>query len=175
MFDKFGEFDSWEEINRAAAAQKAEGDIEALYLLTEENGIDREDAEDYLNGDSDKLVTALTAAFGKLKVEAEALTPYEIMADWLEYIRMRCMESPEMASAVRSKDKHLKGCIAALLTWSFKNAKPISSEILRQAGVSGQVSLGIPGMVRARQIITDYYLNSQEDSDKNAKRGGKRK
>ena len=26
MFDKFGEFDSVEELNRAAAAQKAEGD-----------------------------------------------------------------------------------------------------------------------------------------------------
>lgn len=172
MFDKFGEFNSWEEINRAAAAQKAEGDKEALYLLAAENGIDQEDAEDYLNDNADALVTPLTAAFGKLKVEAEDLAPYEIMADWLEYIRMRCIESPEMASAVRSKAKSLKGCIAALLTWSFKNAKPVDSEILKQAGVSGQVSLGIPGMGRARQIITDYYLDSQED---NTRRGGKRK
>ena len=29
MFDKFGEFDSVEEINRAAAAQKEEGDEDA--------------------------------------------------------------------------------------------------------------------------------------------------
>ena len=28
MFEKFGEFDSYEEINRAAVAQLAEGDIE---------------------------------------------------------------------------------------------------------------------------------------------------
>ena len=34
MFDKFGEFDSAEEINRAAAAQKAEGDDEAVMELT---------------------------------------------------------------------------------------------------------------------------------------------
>lgn len=30
MFDKFGEFDSYEEINRAAKAQLEEGDLEAI-------------------------------------------------------------------------------------------------------------------------------------------------
>ena len=33
MFEKFGEFDSYEEINRAAAAQLAEGDTEAIYAI----------------------------------------------------------------------------------------------------------------------------------------------
>lgn len=41
MFDKFGEFDSAEELNRAAAAQKAEGDLEALIALAVGNGIDK--------------------------------------------------------------------------------------------------------------------------------------
>ena len=45
MFEKFGEFDSWEEINRAAAAQKAEGDYEAIKTLAEENGLDPDDAQ----------------------------------------------------------------------------------------------------------------------------------
>lgn len=164
MFDKFGAFDSWEEINRAAAAQCQEGDEEALYILAEENGIDREDARDYLSGEMETLVTPLTAALGKLQVEAGELKPYEIMGDWLEYIQMRCMEAEPMALAVRSRDKSLKGCIAALLTWSFKNAKPVDMAILKQAKVSGQVSLGIPGMGRARQIITDYYLDGKEGS-----------
>ena len=44
MFDKFGEFDSAEELNRAAAAQKKEGDYEAIYALAKEDGIDREEA-----------------------------------------------------------------------------------------------------------------------------------
>lgn len=179
MFDKFGEFDSWEEINRAAAAQKAEGDTEAVYLLAKENGIDEEDAEDYLNGESEELATSLIAAFGKLKVEAGEMEPYEIMEDWLEYIRMRCMESQEMALAVRSKKKSLKGCMAALLCWSFKNAKPVDAEILSQAGVSGRVTLGIPGMGRARQIITDYYLGNcqekKEQRDKEEKKNRREK
>lgn len=51
MFDKLGIFDSAEELNRAAAAQLGEGDTEALFALAQENGIDREDAQDYANGD----------------------------------------------------------------------------------------------------------------------------
>ena len=62
MFEKFGEFDSYEEINRAAAAQLKEGDKEAIYMIAKENGIDREDAEDYINGDLDQFATPLTAA-----------------------------------------------------------------------------------------------------------------
>ena len=43
MWDKFGEFDSWEEINRAAKAQLEEGDMDAVRAIAEENGIDPED------------------------------------------------------------------------------------------------------------------------------------
>lgn len=75
MFEKYGEFDSYEEINRASAAQLAEGDTEAIYAIAEENGIDREDAEDYIAGDAAELVTALMAANGKLAVEAAELQP----------------------------------------------------------------------------------------------------
>ena len=37
MYEKFGEFNSYEEINRAAAAQLKEGDEEAIYGIAEEN------------------------------------------------------------------------------------------------------------------------------------------
>ena len=49
----------------AAAAQKAEGDREALIMLAEENGIDRDDAQDYLDGAVDELATPLMAAVGE--------------------------------------------------------------------------------------------------------------
>ena len=47
MFDKFGEFDSAEEINRAAKAQLKEGDKEAIEGIAMENGLDQEDVEDF--------------------------------------------------------------------------------------------------------------------------------
>lgn len=158
MFEKFGEFDSAEEINRAAAAQKAEGDTEALYAIAEENGIDREDVEDYLDGCVEELVNPLMAAYGKLEVEARELRPYEIMEDWLQYIKVRCSEDAAMAAGVRKKGKSLKGCIAELLKWSMKNQREVDKDILKAVGISYKVTLGIPGMGRAKEIITDYYL-----------------
>lgn len=159
MFDRFGEFNSVEEINEAAAAQLAEGDTEAIYVIAEENGIDREDAEDFIAGDVPELANALMAAYGKLKVEAAELKPYEIMEDWLSYIKVRCREDAEMAAAVRKKGKSLKGCIGELLKWSFKNQHPVDQEILKAAGViAGRCTLGIPGMGRAKMIITNYYM-----------------
>lgn len=65
MFDKFGEFDSAEEINRAAAAQLKEGDLDAIKTIAEENGLDSEDAEDFCTGAIDSLTTPLLAAIGK--------------------------------------------------------------------------------------------------------------
>lgn len=103
LFEKFGEFDSAEELNRAAAAQLEEGDIDAIYGIAEENGLDREDAEDYIDGAAPELCTPIMAALGKLKVEAAELEPQEIMEDWLTYIRIQCAEHPETAEAVRKK------------------------------------------------------------------------
>lgn len=106
-----------------------------------------------------ELCSLLSAALGKLKVESAALKPAEIMEDWLSYIMIRCGESVDMAAAVRKKGKSLKGCIAALLKWSFGNQHPVDGEILKAAGVTAsRCTLGIPGMATARRIITEYYL-----------------
>lgn len=162
MFDKFGEFDSADEMNRAAAAQRKEGDNEAILAIAEENGIDREDAIDFIDGCVAAFVTPLMAAYGKLDIEAKEMKPYEIMEDWLQYIKLRCAEEPEMAVAVRRKGKSLKGCIAALMEWSMKNQRPVDSEILKAVKINYKVTLGIPGMGRAKKIITEYYLGKEQ-------------
>ena len=159
MFDKFGEFDSVSELNMCAEGLRTEGDIESLVELAIENGIDKEDAQDYADGCMDKLATPIMAAIGKIDVECKELQPKEIMADWVEYIKMQCMESEMMAVAVRRKGKSIKGCIAELLKWSFRNQIPIDKDVLTAAGVKeSRVTLGIPGMGRAKQIITKYYM-----------------
>ena len=161
MFEKFGEFDSAEELNRAAEAQLKEGDTEAILAIAVENGIDREDAEDFIDGVIPELVTPLMAAYGKLDIESAELQPYEIMKDWISYIKVRCSEDERMAIAVRRKGKSLKGCIAELLKWSMKNAKEVDKDILKACNISYKVTLGIPGMGRAKEIITAYYLGGK--------------
>lgn len=158
MYEKFGEFDSWEEINKAAEGQKEEGDVEALKELAKENGIDIEDAEDYIDGVIPELCTPLIAALGKLKVEEEDLKPKDIMEDWLNYIRQLCSSDPEICRNVRKKKKSLKGCIGALLKWSYNHQQTINKDIITAAGISGgRVTIGIPGIRTAHQIIKEYY------------------
>ena len=88
LFERFGEFDSVEELNMTAEGLKEEGDLESLKVLAEENGLDAADAEDYANGIVTELANSLLAALGKLKVEVKELKPCEIMEDWISYIEV---------------------------------------------------------------------------------------
>lgn len=161
MFEKFGEFDSVEELNAAAEGLKKEGDLESLLALAEENGIDKEDAEDYMDNCADEFANPLMAAVGKLQIEKSGMTVKEIVEDWYQYIVAVCGESENMARAVRRKDKSLKGCMAVLLSWSFKNCYELDKEIVKAAGITANVKLGIPGMGHAKEIITEYYLGKK--------------
>ena len=132
MFEKFGEFDSSEELNKAAEGLLKEGDIESLKILAAENGIDKDDVEDYEIGLIDSLTTPLTAAYGKLDIETAQLNITEIMEDWMQYIRLQCLNDSKMASEVRKKGKTLKGCIAALIKWSFSEGSTGIPPVCRQ-------------------------------------------
>lgn len=166
MFEKFGEFDSVEELNRAAAAQKAEGDEEALLALAEENGIDKEDAEDYMDDCTDELATPLMAAVGKIKVESEHLKLAGVLIDWKDTIMEMCTEDIKMQHAVRKKGKSLTGCMAKLMAFAFENKVQISEEIIRETKVNhngkveqmrGPVYMGVPNKREVRQIARKYY------------------
>ena len=159
MFERFGELESAKEINELAVNLFNEGDMESLKAMAEENGIPADFVEMFCAGDLPALCDPMTAALGKIEVESAELQPKEIMEDWVEYLKSQCMENELMAYSVRKTGKSLKGCIAALLKWSFENQIPIEKEILKAAGVTaGRVTLGIPGMARAKQIITNYYM-----------------
>ena len=159
MFDKFGEFDSYHQINELAINLRKEGDAASIKELAKENGIDEDIADAFIDGDILYICDAMAAAIGKIDMEAAELKPEEIMKDWVEYLKVRCLEDEETALAVRKKNKSLKGAIAALLTWSFKNQKPVDKDVLKEAGVNAsRCTLGIPGMGRAKKIMSEYYL-----------------
>ena len=117
----------------------------------------------YLTGEIPALCDPLTAAMGKVDVEAAELKPQEIMADWVEYLRGQIVENELLARQVRKKGKTLKGCIAAILLWSFKHQVTVDKEIVKKAGVSARVTLGEPGMEKAKQIILKYYMGGGKE------------
>lgn len=73
MYEKFGEFNSVEELNEAAAGLLIEGDFESLREFAEENGLDGEDAEDYIAGNNPELATVFSAVMGKLDLEEKEI------------------------------------------------------------------------------------------------------
>ena len=159
MFDKFGEMSSYTEINELAANLLQEGDLDNLKELAKENGIPDDYVEMYLEETIPSLCDSASAAIGKIDMECAELKPKELMLDWVEYIKGLCMENEMIAHQVRKKGKTLQGCIAALLTYSFKNQITVSKEIIKAAGVStSKVTFGVPGMAKAKQLIRDYYL-----------------
>lgn len=158
MYEKFGEFDSFEEINKSAAGLKAEGDKESLLVLAKENGIDDYMIDMFMDGDVDVICDLETAAIGKVEVESKDLKAEGIMYDWVDYVKGCIVKDNDMAVAVRKKSKSLRGCIAELLKTSYKNCKPVDKDVCKLAGVPSNCKLGMPGMSEAKKIIRHYYL-----------------
>lgn len=69
MWDKYGEFDSFEEINVKAKELLAAGQAEEVRVLAKENGIAPEMADYFITGAIDFLCDSMTAAIGKLNKE----------------------------------------------------------------------------------------------------------
>lgn len=164
MFEKFGEFDSAEELNRAAAAQKAEGDLEALIALAVENGIDKEDAEDYMDDVVEDLVTPKTAAIGKLDLEKKDLKLSGVLLDWVQELVAMVMESDEFAGAVRKKGKSLAGYIALTAEKGYENRCVVDKRIVEKMDQvkkivgSHEFSIGIPDKKTRKELATKYYM-----------------
>ena len=151
LFERFGEFDSVEELNMTAEGLKEEGDLESLKVLAEENGLDAADAEDYADGIVTELASDLMAAAGKIAVESKALGIDGIMSDWKDTVIEECAEE----------------YMAKLIQYSFENKVPVSAEILKITKVkhngklenfNGPLYLGIPNRMEVRKIARKYYL-----------------
>lgn len=165
MWDKFGEFDSTEELNKAAEGLKEEGDTESLKELAKENGIDPEDTIDYLAGSISELATVQTAAIGKLDIEeAELKLPGNILLhDWVNQIKTYALKDDEIAVAVRRKEKTLAGCVAKIMLKAFTNQWNVPKKILNEAKISAnKVTFGVPSASSVNKIIKDYYTGGKD-------------
>ena len=158
MFDKFGEFNSAEEMNRAAAAQLKEGDNEAIFAIALENGIDREDAQDYIDRYTQEFVTPLMAAIGKISIEASELSIAGVLDTWKDCLLQLCSEDEMICKAIRKKGKSMEKCFGKLLKQSFETKVKLDDRIVKAAGLKPPLYIGIPANSEAKKIIREYYL-----------------
>lgn len=98
MFEKFGEFKTVEELNMAAAGFLKEGYTESIVALAQENGIDGEDAQDYIDGMTEEFAMPVTAALGRLaKIKEEDIDKEKNM-QYRANRNMICMMLRNMAT-----------------------------------------------------------------------------
>lgn len=177
MFDRFGEFNSFTEINEKADELFNSNETDAVLELARENGIPEEYVQLYLNAEVPFLCDAAAAAVGKLEKEREEIAIEGLMEDWISYIEAECMEDEQIAIAVRRKGKSLKGCIAELVLYALLNQKTVDADIIqiardrikedgidlkKETGIEPRwlayTKMGYPGMGKAKKLVRKYYL-----------------
>lgn len=167
MWEKFGEFDSAEELNRAALAQRNEGDTEAVRTLAEENGLDPEDAEDFLDGAVDFLVLPFNAAVGKLTVESKELKLEGVLEDWVNDLIDLCSEDNELSLAVRRKGKELAEYIARIIDEGYEHQIKVDDRIVAKTQqvkkiMGGHVlTIGAEDARTRRHLAVEYYCEKE--------------
>lgn len=126
MFDLYGKMTA-EEINRAAEGLFNEGDLESLREMAQENGLDPEFTELYINGEIPELCDTTTAAIGKLEIERKekAVKAYRTIPaePIVEYLIGQC-EKEQMALAIRRPEKALIECLKYIETQARKKVSP---------------------------------------------------
>lgn len=157
MFEKFGEFNSAEELNTIAATMLEEGKTRDVIALAEENGIDADDAQDYLDGVAGELCTSLMAAVGKLKVETAALKLPSMMEGYVFMINDMATIEKDLQLGIRKKGKKLVEVLGELLKESSKNRVALPKEITAAAGIKTTVYVGDVDRTTFKKIVRRYY------------------
>ena len=158
MFDKFGEFGSAEELNKAAEGFKNEGDIKSLYELAEENGISKEDVADYMDGYVDKFASEMMAALGRMEVEKKELEKENdtITKSAVYYILLfmdAMLSDPEMQKAIMGKGKSPKKLLEKMKNTAKKHAE-------------GNTGVCCGTDKELKDLIKIYYTQSEDELKK---------
>ena len=156
MFDKFGKM-NYDELIRTAKAEKEEGDEEALIALAQENGLDQEDAEDYMDDLTEVLCTPREAAVARVEMEAKDLEVSGIWEEWKVCVLEMCMQEEDLACAVCRKNRSLLGLFGKLLKLGFDSKQRVDKRICKEAGLNDSVYTGIPTRQQVSETISNYY------------------
>ena len=155
MFEKFGEFDTYKELNKTAEGLKKEGDMESLKILAKENGLFTDSCDDYADGYTDALCNSLEASIGRLQIEEkDSKLCDEVKRVIYTMANEMCSdESEEFREAVTKKGKRLEKIMDAMREHARSNAK-------------GNVGVAAGTDRKLKSIIRAYYMGSEADLKK---------
>ena len=160
----YKEFDSVEALNKEAEELLKAGNEKEIINLAINQGIDEDEARDYIDGIVDTFATANMAAMGKLSIKEKELKIEGILKDWMNTIRRVVLEDKDIAEKVYRKS--VEGCLAEMLAYSFENKVKVPDAIasVTTVTINGKkekmrtpVYMGVPNSTDARQIVQKYY------------------
>ncbi len=166
-------FKTVKELNIVAAVMKIDRNLIGLIELAEKYGLEKEDAEDYMDSDEpeDCLCNATMAAIAKLKLEEQDLHLESQLKDWKDFIVQMLTDYPvdhdgedrdTLANAVFNPDKKLLDVLAAGLKLSSENRIEVDKRIIKAARLPESAAfIGMCGRDDLKKIILDYYLGKQ--------------
>lgn len=166
-------FKTVKELNIVAAVMKIDRNLTGLIELAEKYGLEKEDAEDYMDSDDpeETLCNEAMAAIGKLKLEEQDLKLESQMKDWKEFVVQMILEYPAqhkeedgaaLANAVFNPEKKLLDVLAAGLKLSSENRIEVDKRIIQAARLPESAAfIGMCGRDDLKKIILDYYLGKQ--------------
>ena len=178
MWDKYGEFDSFEEINDKAKELLAAGQVEEVRVLARENGIATEIADYYITGAINFLCDSMTSAIGKMNKEIEGYQKRYVSnaKEVKEALEMHMSQDiikysihkygvdidinitgDDLAKAIRKKGKSLNDICKAVLTRAQK---------IHQEGNPASAMV-VP------MVINEYMKTVKTKKDNKAKKGDK--
>lgn len=152
MFDKFGEFDSVEELNKAAAGFLNEGDTGSILELAKENGIEEEDAQDYIDGLNKEFATLPMAAMGRIDVEEkEKASDSEKMALRVIFAMINILiVEPEIQKGIMKKGKRARDILKGMREGASNHK-------------NGNMGVSCGTDKELRDIIRTYYTGTNKE------------
>lgn len=170
MWDKYGEFNSFDEINAKAKELLAAGQTGEVRVLAKENGIDPAMTDYYITGDINFLCDRMTAAIGKLNKEIEKY-PKQYVANAKEV--KECLETC-MAQDVIKYSIHKYGVdfdinitgdeLAEAIRKKGKNLNNICREVFTRAQKIHQE--GNPASAMVVPMVINEYMKTDSNSKK---------
>lgn len=130
MFKKYGEL-TLQELNDTAKGLADEKDLESLKVLANENGLDPDDATDYMEGMTETLATPMTAAMGRLSEEyreavSKSGSAWEVMPLKTIYEMAKTMVTDTgFALHVMEKGKRMDKILKAMKSEAQKGGKAV--------------------------------------------------
>lgn len=171
MYDKFGEMDSAEELNEKAVELKENGKNEDLKTLAEENGIDADMLDMFLDGDIDFICDTQCAAEGKLSMELKNYQKQYVsnameVVDALTSMMMRERIKLSVHKAGVDIDIDITGEeLAKAVRRKGKSLKTICKKVFTKAG---QIhAAGTPASSMVVPMVIQEYLTEEKKKKEN--------